>query len=240
MSWQNVEFIIGTISLIFAYFFSVTVVGAAEGAVAEWSGDDTAKQANFLSGNPFAYLDFVGFICTMLIGFGWGRTLPFNPNHVPEPHKMRKVFLVYMAQPFFSLILALCALTTNVFLVGPHSLQFAFWNNMLSRSMNVPLHQLSIMYPDSSSIILVFVVILLSIISLNTFIATWSLINNAFHYILFIGSERGHDYMKHAEALAFFGPFLILVLFTGPLRTILLTALIHIAYWIASLCGVCL
>src|SRR5580700_3024508 len=76
MSWHNIEFIIGTVSLVFAYLFSVTVVGIAEGAVAEWAGDDTAKEAGLLSGNPLIYLDLIGFICTMVIGFGWGRILP--------------------------------------------------------------------------------------------------------------------------------------------------------------------
>lgn len=240
MSWHNVEFIIGTISLVFAYLFSVTIVGIAETAVAEWAGDDTAKETGLLSGNPLTYLDLIGFICTMVIGFGWGRISPFNPYNATEPHRLRKVFLVYMSQPFFSLVVALCALTLNVFLVGPGSLRFALWNSSLSKSMNVPLQQLAEMCPHSSSTILVFAVILLSIISINTFIATWSLINNFFYYILFVGAERGHDYMKHAEALSFFGPFIILVLFTGPLRIIFLTLLAQIAYWIASLCGACL
>jgi hypothetical protein len=236
MSLNNAVFIIGAVALIFAYFFSVTLVGAAEAYVARWAGDDTPEEAGFLSLNPLNYMDIFGFACAVLVGFGWGRTVPFNPNNITGTDKGWKAFLVYMAQPFFSLILALVALIINVFLVGPYSLQFAFWNMF---SKNIPLQQLAQVYPDRSSIILVIVVLLLSLIALNTFIATWSLINNSFHYLLFIGAEYGYDYMKHAEALAFFGPLVILILFTGPLRYMLLKLMVYLAYFIASICGAC-
>jgi len=235
MPLHTIEFIIGTITIVLTYFISVTLVGAGEAAVADWAGDDTPREAGFLSFDPLYYLDVIGFICTALIGFGWGKNIPFNPNNVDEPHRTWKVFLVYASQPFFSLLLALIALVINVFLVGQRSLNFAFWSLF---SKNIPLQQLAATYPEQSSITIVFVVLLLSFIALNTFIATWSMINNTFHYILFIGAEHGHDYMKHAEALSFFGPLIVLLLFTGPLRFILLRIMISIAALIGSCCGV--
>lgn len=236
MSLSNVEFIIGTVTLIFAYFFSITLVGSAEAAVASWAGDDTPAEAGFLSFNPLYYLDIFGFICATLIGFGWGKTVPFNPQNVTGAHRTRKVLLVYAAQPFFSLLLALIALTLNVFLVGQRSLTFAFWNLF---SKNIPLPQLAALYPEKHSLVLVLAIMLLSFIALNTFIATWSLINNTFHYLLFIGAEHGYDYMKHADALAFFGPLVILILFTGPLRFLLLQLIVMAASLIGNICGVC-
>lgn len=236
MTLHNVEFIISTVALVFAYLFSVTLVGSAEAYMARWAGDDTPEDAGFLTLNPINYVDLFGFFCMLFVGFGWGRGVPFNPNNITGQDKSWKAFVVYMSQPFFSLMLALVALVINVFLVGPLSLSFAFWNIF---SKNVPLQQLAAAYPERSSLVLVLVVILLSLIALNTFIATWSLINNAFHYALFVGAEHGYDYMKHAEALAFFGPLVVLILFTGPLRIILLKLIVYLAYFIASLCGAC-
>lgn len=236
MSLYNVDFIIGTVALVFAYLFSVTIVGSVEAYAALKAGDDTPQEAGMLLFNPLTYIDMVGFMCAVLIGFGWGRAIPFNPNNVIGPRKTWKVLGVYMTQPLASLALALIALIINVFLVGPQSLSFAFWNVL---SKNVPLQQLAAVYPQSSSLTLVIVVLLLSLISLNIFIATWSLINNSFHYLLFIGAEHGYDYMNYAEALAFFGPLVVLICFIGPLQLILLNIVTYLAYMIASLCGAC-
>lgn len=236
ISIHTTEFIIGSIALVIAYVISVTIVGFGQAWTATRAGDDTPQEAGFLTFNPLVHVDLFGFICTILIGFGWGRMIPFHPQSIKGKHHMWRVLAVYLSQPLISLILALVALIMNVFLVGPQSLQFAFWNLF---SKNIPLQQLTVMYPTTSSLMLVGVMILLSIIALNIFMATWSLINNAFHYLLFVGAEHGHDYMKHAEALAFFGPLVVLILFTGPLRMVLLRAMVILAYTIASLCGAC-
>lgn len=231
MSLHTIEFIIGSITLLFAYFLSVTMVGTFEAAVARWAGDDTPSEAF----NPFNYFDMIGFLCVMTLGIGWGKQNHFHPDNITPPHRSLKALLVYASGPFASLILALIALIGNVFLVGQRSLQFAFWSLF---AKGIPLQKLAATYPDASSFTLVVVIFLLALIGLNTFIATWSMINNAFHYILFIGAEHGYDYMKHAEALAFFGPLVMLLLFTGPLRFLLLRIIITFASLIGYCCGI--
>jgi len=68
--------------------------------------------------------------------------------------------------------------------------------------------------------------------------ATWNFINNGFHFILYIGAEHGYNYMRYAEALAFFGPLIVLLFFAGPLRFVFLSLLVHAAQWISMLLGV--
>jgi len=145
MTLSNVEFIISTIALVFTYAFSVTLVGSGQALVAKWAGDDTPADEGFLSFNPFNYIDIIGFICIVITGFGWGKALPFRPQVVSPPRKSLRVFLVYMSNSFFSLLIALVALIINVILVGPNSLHFAIWNIF---SQNIPLQQLTKMYPD--------------------------------------------------------------------------------------------
>ncbi len=234
ISLHTIEFIVSAITLFCAYAISVTLTGLFEGAVARWAGDDTPAEAGFLSGNPLYYIDFFGLLCALLVGFGWGSTMPFNPYNVTGRRRTLKVFLVYIAQPMFSLFLAFMALLGNLLLVGKDSLGFAFWNLVL----HAPMTQLTAVYPAVGSGTLVVVMLLLGCITLNAFMATWGLINNFFHFILFVGAEHGHDYMKHAEALAFFGPLLVLFFFTGPLRIMFLRFLVTCAYFLALLIGV--
>jgi len=204
-----------------------------ESFVAKKAGDETLAEE---PESPLQYIDFFGLLCAIFMGLGWGKSIQFNPHTIIGRYRLWRVVMVYMARPFFSFMIALSSLLACVFLIGPQSLRFAFWN-LFSRT--VLLQQLSAAFPEYSSMTLVIVFILLSLVTLNTFLVVWNIINHSFHYILFIGAERGYDYMKYAEALAIFGPLVILVFFTGPLRFFLTKGIVHAAYSIAACCGVC-
>jgi len=55
----------------FSHAFSATLLG-----------DDTAKDSGRLSLNPLTHIDFIGFLMLLLIGFGWGKPVSFNPNNL--------------------------------------------------------------------------------------------------------------------------------------------------------------
>ena len=236
MTLQSVEFIIGTVTVIFAYFVSITVIGYAEAYVARWAGDDTPEQYGFLSGNPMAYFSFFGFLCTILFGFGWGQNIPFNPHNVDRRPKLLSVMSVYLAQPFFSLVLSFMTLILCVMVSGPESLQFVFWRIL---SSSVPFQKLAATYPERSSFVIVAVIFLLSLVAFNLFLATLSLITNLFQFILFVGAEHGYDYMRYADVIAFFGPLIIFLLFTGRILMSLTSLIVSLAYKFSALCGVC-
>ena len=52
---------------------------AAHGWVALKCGDPTAKLSGRVTLNPARHLDPVGFLCMLLVGFGWARPVPVNP-----------------------------------------------------------------------------------------------------------------------------------------------------------------
>lgn len=52
----------------------------AHGWMALRCGDPTAKYFGRLSLNPLAHFDIYGAICFLLVGFGWGKPVPINPN----------------------------------------------------------------------------------------------------------------------------------------------------------------
>lgn len=53
----------------------------AHGLVALWNGDGTAKAYGRLSLNPLRHFDVVGLVLMLLVGFGWARPVPVNPNN---------------------------------------------------------------------------------------------------------------------------------------------------------------
>ena len=49
--------------------------------VAYKCGDDTPKYYGRLSLNPIRHFDLAGLICFTLVGFGWAKPVPINPNN---------------------------------------------------------------------------------------------------------------------------------------------------------------
>lgn len=66
--------------------FSMTIHEVSHGAMADYLGDPTAKQAGRLTLNPLKHLDFVGSLIVPLVliatlgkGFAWANPVPVNP-----------------------------------------------------------------------------------------------------------------------------------------------------------------
>ncbi len=72
------------IFLIFVLVFLITlsIHECSHALMAYWLGDLTAKRAGRLTLNPMAHVDLLGFLTLILIGFGWGKPVPFNPYNV--------------------------------------------------------------------------------------------------------------------------------------------------------------
>lgn len=73
------------IANLLASFLAVTVVLTlhefAHAFVAYRCGDPTPKWAKRLSLNPLRHFDIVGLICFTLVGFGWAKPVPIEPNN---------------------------------------------------------------------------------------------------------------------------------------------------------------
>lgn len=44
-------------------------------------GDPTAKNLGRMTLNPIAHIDIFGFLCLLLVGFGWAKPVPINPRN---------------------------------------------------------------------------------------------------------------------------------------------------------------
>ena len=77
---------------------------SAHGLAALALGDKTAKNSHRISMNPFRHFDLLGFILLMLVGFGWGKPVPINPDNFK--HKKSGIAITALAGPFSNLVLA--------------------------------------------------------------------------------------------------------------------------------------
>lgn len=81
------------IALIVALLIGITVHEYAHAWTANRLGDDTARLMGRLTLNPLKHLDPLGVIFLLVIGFGWGKPVPFNPNKIHDPNGTVKVAL---------------------------------------------------------------------------------------------------------------------------------------------------
>lgn len=80
----------------------------AHAFVADRLGDPTARYAGRLSLNPLRHLDPLGSIMLILVGFGWAKPVPINPEAIKR-HTPSGVMWVSLAGPLTNLLLALLA-----------------------------------------------------------------------------------------------------------------------------------
>lgn len=85
--------------------FALSVHEYSHGQMAYFLGDSTAKHQGRLTINPLKHLDPLGTLMIFIIGFGWGRPVPFNPHNLKN--KKWGTALVGLAGPFSNLIIAL-------------------------------------------------------------------------------------------------------------------------------------
>ena len=90
-------FFIFILSILFA--LSVHEYGHAFAAYV--LGDPTAKNMGRLTLNPLAHIDLFGFLFFLLVGFGWGKPVPFNPFNLRN--KKYGPAIVALAGPLFNL-----------------------------------------------------------------------------------------------------------------------------------------
>lgn len=75
------EILISVLALFLAATIAIVMHEYAHGYVAMKQGDYTAKSAGRLTLNPVAHFDLFGVLMLLLVGFGWARPVPINPNN---------------------------------------------------------------------------------------------------------------------------------------------------------------
>ncbi|MCQ2516277.1 MAG: site-2 protease family protein [Saccharofermentans sp.] len=85
---------------------------------ATWCGDNTARNRGRLTLNPLAHIDPIGTLCIVLVGFGWGKPVPYNPNNLNRiKSKVLMRQMVHLAGVTGNFILALVFTLISSFLI---------------------------------------------------------------------------------------------------------------------------
>ncbi len=111
-------FILNILGLLVA----VTIHEFSHAWMADYLGDPTPRIQKRLSLNPLSHLDPYGVLFMLLVGFGWGKPVVFDPFNLKNPR--RDAALISIAGPISNLILAIIlAILVRLF---PAILVFAF------------------------------------------------------------------------------------------------------------------
>jgi len=92
------------IILAFCLIFALTFHEFGHAYTAHLCGDNTAKAAGRMSLNPLVHLDLFGSLMVLLVGFGYARPVPVNPNN----YRVRNAdFYIASAGPLMNLLLGM-------------------------------------------------------------------------------------------------------------------------------------
>lgn len=86
-----------------AVLIALSVHEFSHALVATSLGDSTAKRLGRLTLNPLAHIDWFGLVTLVLVSFGWGKPVPFNPYNLRD-QKWGPVY-ISMAGPVSNLVM---------------------------------------------------------------------------------------------------------------------------------------
>ena len=99
-----------------ALILAIDIHEFAHAWTADRLGDPTARLAGRLTLNPLSHLDPIGTLALFLVGFGWGRPVPFDPYNLRSPR--RDSMIISLAGPTSNILLALvCSLLLHLLLL---------------------------------------------------------------------------------------------------------------------------
>ncbi len=90
-----------------AIILAIGIHEASHAFAAYSLGDNTAKNLGRLSLNPVKHIDPIGFLMLLLVGFGWAKPVPINPNNFKDYKK--GTVLTALAGPVSNIVIAIIA-----------------------------------------------------------------------------------------------------------------------------------
>jgi Zn-dependent protease len=125
-----------------ALVISITIHEFAHAWFADRLGDPTPRSQGRVTLNPLAHLDPIGTIMILLVGFGWGKPVMFDPYNLKNVRQ--DVLLIALAGPVSNIILAfLFTLLLPILPFSPLVWQVVITINLALAAFNLlPIHPL--------------------------------------------------------------------------------------------------
>lgn len=133
-----IAFLILAVGLI----ISITIHEFAHAFTADKLGDPTPRSQDRVTLNPLSHLDPMGTVLLLLVGFGWGKPVMFNPYNLKNVQ--RDTVMIALAGPASNIILAfLLALLLPWLPFSAMIWQFVITINLALAAFNLlPIHPL--------------------------------------------------------------------------------------------------
>lgn len=122
---------------------AVTIHEFAHAFTADHLGDPTPRSQDRVSLNPLKHLDPLGSLMLLLIGFGWGKPVPFDPYNLKNPR--RDAAIISLAGPASNIVLAIAISTISKFFIPfllPVIYPLIYINIVLAIFNLIPIHPL--------------------------------------------------------------------------------------------------
>ena len=105
------QMIFSALLMFFALALSFSVHEFMHAFVADRLGDDIPRMQGRLTLNPIAHLDPMGTLLILLVGFGWGKPVMYNPNNLYKLKSKRLMnIMVHLAGVTGNFVLALLSM----------------------------------------------------------------------------------------------------------------------------------
>lgn len=98
------QYILDKLILLPGILLAISIHEFSHGYVAVKLGDDTPRLQGRMTLNPLKHIDPLGFICLLLVGFGWAKPVMINSRNFKNPR--RDDLLVSLAGPVSNFITA--------------------------------------------------------------------------------------------------------------------------------------
>ena len=219
LNLSSSEYIITLILVFIAYLASITINGVIQTWVADTMGDDTPKREGYGSWNPLVHIDPIGLIAIFVFRLGWGKFLPFNVDKIYKKNFSLRLILIYLTEPLVAFFLGLSTFIALISFVDPSALQYIA--NIIFLH-NIPLSIIKHALKDYSSISILGILLLVSFVILNAFMAALSLIFNGVRFFLTMAVNRNGDIAQYTDVILMVGPLIIIWFFADPLRLFVL------------------
>ena len=87
-----VQYILTTALMVPGIIFAFTFKGFAQAFVSKKLGDPTPENMGRLTLNPLAHIDWIGLLCMIFLGFGWGKPMATNPMYYKKYKRDKVLF----------------------------------------------------------------------------------------------------------------------------------------------------
>ncbi|MFC1841682.1 hypothetical protein ACFLYA_01290 [Candidatus Dependentiae bacterium] len=243
-----IESIIGFMTIVFAYFFVVTVSGYFRAWVAGKMGDETPAYNGFLTFSPLKHTDPIGFVILILLGFGWGRYIPIMPFNISDPFRRLKLLIANFSDVFINLVIATVSLIGLIIYFGRHVLGLSMLMMLpdslssrelfgFAKSLNIIRLNLETAYPTTSPFAISITLITICVMYLSVLLAVLNFIINGFGFIYMVLKEKYSLSGRYSLFFLLVAPMLFICFFIGTLRIFVAYGITYVAAILAKLFG---